>query len=89
MKPKYEKGAKVRIKASDFMGKILDPRIRQFENMSGEIIESTSIVAFVGGLRSDPQSSSERVTVYQYTVKIDDQIILHDILEDCLENAMS
>ncbi len=89
MKPKYEKGVKVRIRASDFMGRILDPRIRQYENMSGEIIESTSIVAFVGGLRSNTQSSSERVTVYQYTVKIDDQIILHDILEDCLEIATS
>ena len=85
MEPKYFQGTKVRIKTIDFIGRVLDPKIRQYENMVGEIIESTNIVAFIEEPWSNLKDSHERVTIYHYTVKINDEIILHDVLENCLE----
>lgn len=85
MKPKYSAGNKVRIKSQDFLGRILDPNIHLYENMSGEIIESTNIVAFIGEPWANLKESGERFTIYHYSVRINDQVTLHDVLEDCLE----
>jgi hypothetical protein len=83
MGARYSVGSKVRIKPEDFIGRILDPQISQYENMTGEIIESANIVAFVRPINL--MNSGERITVYHYTVKINEQTILHDVLEECLE----
>ncbi len=85
MKAKYSVGEKVRIKSQDFLGRILDPKIREYENMIGEVVASFNIVAFIGSSWPDLQDSGQRITVYHYTVKINDQIILQDVLEECLE----
>jgi hypothetical protein len=85
MNAKYSAGNKVRIKSRDFLGRILDPKITQFENMTGEVIESTNIVAFIGSPWSTMKGPGERITVYHYTVKISEKIVLHDVLEESLE----
>jgi hypothetical protein len=88
MKPKYLAGSKVRIKSHDFLGRILDPNIHLYENMSGEIIESINIVGFIREPWAKLKDRDERVTIYHYTVKINDQVTLHDVLEDCLEKIV-
>jgi hypothetical protein len=85
MKPKYSKGSKVRIKSHDILGRVMDPKIHLYENMAGEIIESISIVGFIREPWSNLQDPDERITIYHYTVRIDDHVTLHDVLEDCLE----
>lgn len=85
MRAKYSAGNRVRIKSPDFPERILDPKILQYENMIGEIIDSTNIVAFIGEPSWKLKDSGERITIYHYTVRINDQITLHDVLEDCLE----
>jgi hypothetical protein len=85
MKSKFSPGNKVRIKSSDILGRILDPTISMYENMTGEIIEITNIVAFIGGPWSTLKDSNQPITIYHYKVKIDDQTTLQDVLEECLE----
>ena len=85
MKPRYAVGNKVRIKPGDFLERSLNPELRQYENMTGEIIESVGIMAFIGETRANPERPGGRITVYCYTVRINDQITLYDITEDCLE----
>jgi hypothetical protein len=85
MRPKYAKGDKVRIKARDLPERISDPNVRRYENMTGEVIESTNIVAFMAEPLSNLYGPAGRVTIYHYSVKLSDQIILHDVLEDFLE----
>ena len=88
MRPKYSKGNKVRIKPHDFLGRILDPDIQLYENMSGEIIESTNVVAFIREPWANPEDSTQTVTVYHYTVRINDEITLRDVLEEYLEKSL-
>jgi hypothetical protein len=83
MGARYPVGSKVKIKHEDFLGRVLDPQIGRFENMVGEVIESANIVAFVRPINL--MNSGERITVHHYTVKINEQTILHDVLEECLE----
>ncbi len=85
MGPKYSIGNKVRIKPRDFLDRILDPKINQYENLTGEIIEATRVVAFLNENWSRLEGSEGHVTIYHYTVKINDKITLHDIFEECLE----
>ncbi len=85
MGPKYITGAKVRIKAHNILGAILDPKIQQYENMTGEILESVNIVAFLTDPWDKIRGTGERITIYHYTVRINEQITLHDVAEDCLE----
>jgi hypothetical protein len=80
MGPKYSAGNKVRIKSQIFPEKNFDTTISLYENMTGEIIESANIVAFIHG-----QGAGEQITIYHYTVKITEKVILHDVLEDWLE----
>jgi hypothetical protein len=85
MKPKYSAGSKVRIKSQGTPARFLDAGILQYENMTGEVIESASVVAFMVGPGTGLQNTGGYTTVYHYTVKINEEITLHDILEDCLE----
>ncbi len=87
MAPKYTKGNKVRIKSRSFMERTFDPAIGKYENMVGEVIESVNVVAFVAKSRDFQGESSEQITIYQYSVKLDDEVILHNILEDFLEST--
>ena len=85
MAPKYSIGSKVRIKSHDLLGRSLDPKIHLYENMSGEIIESANIVAFIREPWSNLKESSARITIYHYTIRINEQVTLYDVIEDCLE----
>ena len=85
MGPKYSAGNKVRIKYQNFPNKILESRILQYENMTGEIIETTSTVAFIGSPWSNLRDSGECVTLYHYTVRINDQVTLSNVTEEYLE----
>jgi hypothetical protein len=85
MKPKYAAGSKVRIKPQSYPGGFLDANIRRYENMTGEVVESTSVVAFLVGSTPSLQRPVERTTVYQYTIRISDEVTLHDVVEDILE----
>jgi hypothetical protein len=85
MGPKYAAGTKVRIKAHDFHGMVLDPKIQHHENMTGEILDSIDIVTFLGDPSENIAGTDKRISIYHYTISINDQIILHDVSEDCLE----
>ncbi len=85
MGSKFSAGNKVRINSRDFLGRPLDPKIQQYENMVGEIIEATNIVGFLGEKWLNLNENRSYITIYQYTVRINEEIILHDVLEDCLE----
>jgi hypothetical protein len=85
MVPKYAAGNKVRIKSRGFLGKILDPNIEPYANMEGEIIETTSVVGFVAERWSNLNAQGGRITIYEYAIKLNDEIILRDVLEECLE----
>ncbi len=85
MEPKYSAGTRVRIRAHDYLGRVSDPKIQNYENMTGEIIESTNIVAFIAEPWARIRGTTTRISIYHYTVKINEQIILHDISEYCLE----
>jgi hypothetical protein len=85
MVPKYSAGAKVRIKAHNDVGRILDPKVQIYENMTGEVVDVKDIVAFIGEPWATAREANERIVIYHYTVRIDDQIVLHDVFEDCLE----
>jgi hypothetical protein len=67
---KYTADNRVRIKSHGFLGRIMDPNIHLYENMTGEIIESTQVVAFVGQPGADLIQSGRQVAIYHYTVKI-------------------
>lgn len=85
MRPRYSVGSKVRIRSKGPFSSILDSKIRQYENMTGEIVDSTNVVAFIGSSWANPKDSSERVTIFHYTVRINDNITLHDVFEEFLE----
>jgi hypothetical protein len=85
MKPKYSAGNKIRIKSHDLFGRTANSNISLYENMTGEIIEATNVVAFIAEPWANTRKSGERINIYHYTVKINDQIILHDVIEDYLE----
>ncbi len=85
MGPKYAKGTRVRIKAHDLLGSILDPDIKKFENMTGEILDSVNIVAFIRDPWAQIEGTDKRITIYHYTVRINEQITLYDVSEDCIE----
>jgi hypothetical protein len=85
MGSKFSAGNKVRIKSSDFLGRPLDPRIQQYENMVGEIVEGIGIIGFLGEKRLNLNEHIDYITIYQYTVRLNEEITLHDVLEDCLE----
>ncbi len=85
MKAKYAAGSKVKIKPRDFISGVLNPEIRHYEEMTGEIVESICVVGFVGETRTNPNTPDEHVTVYHYTVKISEDVVLHNVLEDLLE----
>ena len=85
MGPKYTAGTKVRIKAHDFLGMVLDSEIQRYENMTGEILDSINIVGFISEPWAKIGGTGKRISIYHYTIKIDDQIILHDVSEDFLE----
>ncbi len=82
---KFSAGNKVRIKSNGFLGRIYDPQVSPYENMTGEIMECTNIVAFIVSSGAYPNNSDEHTTIYHYTVRIDEQITLHDVLEESLE----
>jgi len=85
MVPKYTSGTKVRIKVHDFMGMLLDSR---FNNMITwqvkSLIQSTSWL-FISDPWAKIGATDKRISIYHYTIRIDDRIILHDVSEDCLE----
>lgn len=85
MGPKYTAGTKVRIKAHDFLGMVLDSKIQRFDNGVGEILDSINIVAFITDPWAKIGGTDKRISIYHYSIRIDDQIILHDVSEDCLE----
>lgn len=85
MGAKYSVGNKVRIKSNGVFGKIYDPQIIPLESVTGEIIESTDIVAFIGSSEAHLKKSGDHITVYHYTVKINEQVTLHDVVEESLE----
>ncbi len=85
MQPKYSKGDKVKIKSQDFLGRILDPKISQYENQTAEVIEAVNIVAFIRQPWSNLKDSAEQITLYHYSVRTSTGAVVHDILEDCLE----
>ena len=85
MGPKYAKGAKVRIKAHDFLGIVIDPEIHHYENMIGEILDSINIVGFIRDPWAKIQGTDRRIAVYHYTIRVGDQITLYDVSEECLE----
>jgi hypothetical protein len=82
---KFSVGNKVRIKSRDFLGRPLDPKIQQYENMVGEIVEGTNIIGFLGEKRLNQNEHVDYITIYHYTVRLNEEITLHDVLEDCLE----
>jgi hypothetical protein len=85
MEPKYVAGNKVRIKAHDLPWKVLDPNLQSFENMVGEILDSENIVAFISEPWAPTGGSGKRITIYYYTVRIDERVTLHNVTEDFLE----
>ncbi len=85
MVPKYSAGHKVRIKARNLPWQSLDPRLQSYENMVGEVLDSINVVAFIGEPWAPTGSSSKRITVYHYTVRIDERVTLHNVTEEFLE----
>jgi hypothetical protein len=84
MGPKYGIGERVVIKAGYHRGMSADARIKEYDTMVGEVLESVSAVAFLGDPQGFGLTSEERITVYHYTIKISDDLTLHDIFEEYL-----
>lgn len=76
---------KVRIKAHDFLGTELDPKIRHSENMLGEILDSINIVAFLSDPWAKIAVTDRRISIYYDTMRVSDEIILYNVSEYCLE----
>jgi hypothetical protein len=53
--------------------------------MMGEILDSFNVVAFISDPWTKIDDAERRISIYHYRVRISDQIILHDVAEDCLE----
>jgi hypothetical protein len=87
MEPKFSVGTKVRIKPPDFPGRIFSPGLKYYENMTGEIVDSTNVVAFVGESTVKIDSIGKRISLYHYSVRISDEITLFGISEDYLEEG--
>ena len=85
MNPKYSSGSKVRIKAQDLRGRALDRNIQPYENMAGEVVESNDVVGFVMAPWANQKGREERIIIYHYTVRINDKVTLHRVLEEFLE----
>jgi hypothetical protein len=85
MGPKYSKGNKVRIKSQNILGRGSDSSLKSYENMVGEILDETNIVAFLTSPWTNIAVRGEQITIYHYTVRINDQVTLFDVTEDYLE----
>ena len=85
MKSKYSVGNKVRIRARNFHERIIDSGMSRYDNMVGEIVEATSVVAFIAPLQVGQMNQDQRVTIYHYTIKVSDDVTLYNVLEDFLE----
>jgi hypothetical protein len=87
VQPRYSHGMKVRIRARDAGGQVKYRELERYENMTGVVISSKAVVAYV--LR--PVAAIERsparpdTTLYMYTVKLEEGVTLQDLIEYCLE----
>ena len=87
MQPKYSDGTKVRIRIRDARGQIVFRDLERYENMSGKVLSSKAIVAYV----LQPVTYTEQLydslttTLFAYTIELEEGNTLHDLSEYCLE----
>ncbi|MFH1031823.1 MAG: hypothetical protein V1767_04605 [Chloroflexota bacterium] len=82
--PKFSDGTKVRIKTKDTRGQLVYREFERYENQSGVILNSKSVVAYY--LRPSTESIIDRVTTLRmYSVKLEEGITIHNLTEYLLE----
>lgn len=87
MEPKFGNGAKVRIKARDKYGRLLDPDIEKYEGHIGTVISSKSVVAFASAptLITGYLGEVTLTKLQMYSVVVDDGSTVQDLTEYFLE----
>ena len=83
MVAKYHSGVRVRIKdVRRVRGPFSD--VRQYQDQTGEIIESTALVAYLARPWADEASSPTQL-LHVYKVRLDAGIEIDYVIEECLE----
>jgi hypothetical protein len=81
VEPKYRNGQRVRIKVKDQHGNVKHPKLQEYENETGKIIESEWIA------RANIVAGGEELglgDIYLYKIQLDTGIILKKVEEDAL-----
>ena len=87
VQPRYPDGMKVRIRIKNAEGQVLYRDLERYENMTGVILNSKAIIAYFLPFVTVVERSQEDwpITLYMYTVKLEEGITLNDLIEYCLE----
>jgi hypothetical protein len=87
VQPKYSYGMRVRIRARDAGGQVRYRELERYENMTGVVLSSKAIVAYVFRPMATIENQPARpaTTLYMYTVKLEEGVTLQDLIEYCLE----
>lgn len=87
MQPKYSDGMKVRIRTKNTQGQVIYRDLERYESMTGVILSSKAIIAYSLPSMTIPERAPEDwpITLYMYTVKLEEGITLNDLIEYSLE----
>jgi hypothetical protein len=81
-KPKYSRGAKVRVRNR---GPLVDPELKKYENMRGTVVSSKEVVAYALQTGLSAESESVRTVLFVYSVELEQGFRVNDLFEYCLE----
>ena len=85
--PRFSEGSRVRIKIKDTSGQVLYSEFKRYENMTGVVLSSKAIVAYIlQPVAITENSYINRVTtLHTYTVKLIEGVTLQNLYEYLLE----
>jgi hypothetical protein len=87
VQPRFSDGTKVRIKIGIVERQFLYNDLEKYENRSGVVLNSEAVVAFFRQPTPivEQSYSGLPITLYLYTVELEEGITIHDLTEYYLE----
>jgi hypothetical protein len=85
MPAKYSEGTVVRFKIIDPSGQPPLQALDRYENQTGKVLSSNAIVAYMWRSIATEALDSPAMTIYTYTIELEDGITLSDVTEFQLE----
>ena len=86
MAAKFSHGAKVKIKTRYFSTQIWSVDLKEYENMTGTIVDSKEVIAYIFQ-QIATSGEINASTIPMYSIAMEDGTVLHDIADYYLEES--